>query len=296
MERVTLADGLEFSRIAYGMWRLADGSDLSPAHVRAKIDLCLDQGITTMDQADIYGGYTAEAVFGEVLKADPSLRNRIEIVTKADIVAPSERHAHAPVKYYDTSRAHLHAAVEHSLTNMGIDHVDLFLVHRPDPFMDHNETGAALDELVQSGKVRFVGVSNFRPFDIRLLRAATKAPLITNQIEISLANIAAFTNGDLAFHRMRGERVMAWSPLGGGTLMTEDTPLTRVMDAVAADNGVDRAAIAVAFVLAHPAGLLPVVGTNNLDRIAKISEATTVQLDRPTWFRLYEAALGHEVP
>ncbi|MEO9574518.1 MAG: aldo/keto reductase [Tateyamaria sp.] len=295
MERVQLTNNLTLSRIVYGMWRLGDDTDTSTAHVQAKIHACLDQGITTFDQADIYGGYVAEAILGQALKADSSLRAQMEIVTKCDIVAPVGRYENAPVKYYDTSRAHIMSSIDHSLRDMGIDHIDVLLIHRPDPFMDHHETGAALDEAVKSGKVGAVGVSNFRPYDWELLQSAMKTPLVTNQIEMSLGEINPFTNGDLAFHQRHGHHLMAWSPLGGGGLMSGTDKLHSVMDELAEANGVDRAAIAVAFLLAHPAKILPVMGTNNLDRIKRIGDATKVTLDRPTWFRLYEAALGHEV-
>lgn len=295
MERVALSDKLEFSRLIYGMWRLAEDSDTSAKHVEAKIQACLDQGITTFDQADIYGGYTAETVLGAALKANRSLAKQMEIVTKCDILVDAGRHSGTRVKHYDTSREHIHASVDASLSEMGIEHIDLLLVHRPDPFMDHHVTGAALDELVASGKVGSIGVSNFRPWDWELLQSAMKNQLVTNQIEISLKEIAPFTNGDLAFHQRHGHRLMAWSPLGGGDLMGGNSAVATVMDRLAAQTGVDRAAVAVAFLLAHPAGILPVLGTNNLSRIATISDALKVRLDRQAWFELYEAALGREV-
>ncbi|CAG0911464.1 unnamed protein product, partial [Cyprideis torosa] len=195
------------SRLVYGMWRLGDDSDTSPEHVRNKISACLDQGITTMDQADIYGGYEAEEVLGAAMT--PDIRNQIEIVTKCDIVAPVGRYANAKVKYYDTSRLHIMKSVDHSLRLMKIDHIDLLLIHRPDPLMDHHETGTALDELVQSGKVRAVGVSNFRPWDWDLLQSAMKTPLATNQIEMSLLCHQPFTNGDLAHLQKLGVPPMA---------------------------------------------------------------------------------------
>ncbi|WP_319545358.1 aldo/keto reductase family oxidoreductase [Ruegeria conchae] len=296
MQRVKLSDTLEMSRLVYGMWRLGDDSDTSTAHVEAKIQACLDQGITTFDQADIYGGYAAEAVLGNALRANPSLRQKMEIVTKCDIVAPMGRYADAKVKYYDTSRAHILKSVDTSLSEMAIDHIDLLLIHRPDPMMDHNETGAVLDEVVASGKVGAVGVSNFRPWDWSLLQSAMKTQLVTNQIEISLGEIGPFTNGDLAFHQQHGHPLMAWSPLGGGLLMAGNPPVGVVADEIAAEFGVDRAAVAVAFLLAHPANILPVLGTNNLGRIKRVSDALKVKLDRESWYRLYEAALGHEVP
>ena len=296
MERIELAEGLAFSRLVYGMWRLADDGDTSVKHVDAKINAALDQGITTFDQADIYGGYTAEAVMGTALKANPSLRQHMEIVSKCDIVIDAGRHSGARVKHYDTTAEHINASVDASLSEMGIDEIDVLLVHRPDPLMDHHVTGAALDALVDAGKVRAVGVSNFRPWDWNLLQSAMRHPLLTNQIELSLKHIQPFTNGDLAFHQQHGHVVMAWSPLGGGDLMTASNELTHRLDSIATRCGVDRAAVATAFLLAHPANITPVLGTNNLDRISAISAAETVQLDRQDWFFLYEAALGSEVP
>lgn len=296
MERIELAQGLSFSRLVYGMWRLADDSDTSVKHVDAKINAALDQGITTFDQADIYGGYTAEAVMGAAMMANPSLRQRMEIVSKCDIVIDAGRHSGTRVKHYNTTAAHINACVEASLAEMGINEIDVLLVHRPDPLMDHHETGAALDALVDAGKVRAVGASNFRPWDWNLLQSAMRHPLVTNQIELSLKQIAPFTNGDLAFHQQHGHVVMAWSPLGGGDLMTASNELTHRLDSIATRSGVDRAAVATAFLLAHPARITPVLGTNNLDRISAISAVETVQLDRQDWFSLYEAALGSEVP
>ncbi len=299
MERINLTPegdaDLELSRIIYGMWRLGD-DDQSTAHVRAKIDACLAQGITSFDQADIYGGYTAEALLGEALKGQSALRDKMEIITKCDIVAPAGKYASARVKHYDTSADHIRASVEASLSNMATDRIDLLLIHRPDPLMDHMETGAVLDELVSSGKVRAVGVSNFRPWDWTLLQSAMSAQLVTNQIELSLTAHDAFTNGDLAFLQERGIAPMAWSPLGGGSLFGNPTgDWAAVINRVAETSGCDGAAVAVSWLLKHPARILPVMGTNNLDRIAKLSDATRVGMDRETWFELYQAAMGREV-
>ncbi|RCL46116.1 MAG: oxidoreductase [Halieaceae bacterium] len=296
MERIELAQGLAFSRLVYGMWRLADDSDTSVKHVDAKISAALDQGITTFDQADIYGGYTAEAVMGTTLKANPSLRQQMEIVSKCDIVIDAGRHSGARVKHYDTTAEHINASVDASLSAMGIEEIDVLLIHRPDPLMDHHVTGAALDALVDAGKVRALGVSNFRPWDWNLLQSAMRHPLVANQIELSLKAISAFTNGDLAFHQQHDHLVMAWSPLGGGDLMTASGTLSQRLDAIAGRHRVDRAAVATAFLLAHPAKITPVLGTNNLERIAAICDAERVSLDRQDWFWLYEAALGGEVP
>ena len=296
MERITITEDLSFSRIVYGMWRLGDDTDTSPAHVQAKIEACLEQGITTMDQADIYGGYEAEEVLGNALRVAPALKDRIEIVTKCDIIAPAGRYAHAKVKYYDTTPAHITASVDHSLRLMGIDRIDTLLIHRPDPLMDHHATGAALDQLITSGKVRSVGVSNFKRHDWTLLQSAMQARLVTNQIEASLSAHHAFTNGDVAYLQEFGAPIMAWSPLGGGALMTGDGALQTALDQIATTQGVDKSAVAVAWLLAHPARIIPVMGTNNIARISTLSDALKVRMDRETWFTLYTAALGQEVP
>lgn len=296
MNRIDITPELSFSRIIYGMWRLSDDSDTSPAHVQAKIEACLEQGITTMDQADIYGGYEAEEVLGTALAAAPHLKDKIEIVTKCDIVAPAGRYSDARVKYYDTSAGHIRASIDHSLRLMQIDRIDTLLIHRPDPFMNHHETGAALDEAVSSGKVRTVGVSNFKLHDWTLLQSAMKTQLVTNQIELSLTAHDAFTNGNVAYLQERDIPIMAWSPLGGGNLMTETGATQDALDRVAKAQGVDRAAVATAWLLAHPARIMPVMGTNTISRIKSLSDALKVEMDRETWFELYTAALGKEVP
>jgi predicted oxidoreductase len=162
--------------------------------------------------------------------------------------------------------------------------------------MNHHETGAALDEVVAGGKVRSVGVSNFKLHDWTLLQSAMKTPLITNQIEVSLAAHESFTNGDVAYLQERNVPIMAWSPLGGGSMMTGTGAIQDALSKVAADNGCDNSAVAVAWLLAHPANVMPVMGTNNINRIKALSDALKVNMDRETWFELYTAALGTEVP
>ena len=299
MERVSLPGGIEFSRIVYGMWRIGDDADTSTKHIRAKIDACLDQGITTIDQADIYGGYTAEALLGDCLKENKGLREKLEIVSKCDIVAPVGRYADATVKHYDTSAKHISRSIDQSLSDLGTDYLDLLLIHRPDPLMDHNETGKALDDAVASGKVRAVGVSNFRPYDWSLLQSAMKTPLTTNQIELSLTCHEPFVNGDIASLQEKGIHPMAWSPLGGGALVSgrdeKKRKLYTLMVQIAQEHGVDVSAVAVAWLLRHPVGILPVMGTNTISRIKAFSQAIDLPMERERWFELYTAALGREV-
>jgi predicted oxidoreductase len=296
MERVRLGP-LECSRIVYGMWRLGDDEDSAPARVQAKIEACLAQGITTMDQADIYGGYTAEAMLGDALRGAPGLRDKLEIVTKCDIVAPVGRYADRRLKYYDTSAHHITASVEHSLKAMGIEAIDLLLLHRPDPLMHPEETGQALDTLVLAGKVRAVGVSNFRRHDWSLLQSSMETPLATNQIELSVLHHAPLTDGQVAWMQEASVPIMAWSPLAGGRLFgPEGMAVRAVLSRVGEAHGVGPEAVAIAWLLRHPARILPVMGTNRLSRIEALGDAFKLTLDRETWFEIYSAALGHEVP
>ena len=303
MQRVTLnqgsADPVQFSRLVYGMWRLAD-DNTSPKHVQAKIEFCLEQGITTFDQADIYGGYRSEMVLGEALKSAPQLRSQMEIVTKCGILLNTDAHLERRLKYYDTGAPHIEKSVDQSLANMNIDQIDCLLIHRPDPFMDHHETGAALDELVATGKVRSIGVSNFKPHDWNLLQSAMSNRLVTNQLEISVLEHQPFVNGDIAFHQQGNVPPMAWSPLGGGALFDatrSDTAEVRAcLERVATERCVGMDAVAIAWLLAHPANIMPVMGTNSLERIKKLSDATKIEIDRQTWFEIYVAAMGQDVP
>lgn len=297
MERLDLTPDLSLSRLVYGMWRLGDDADTSAGHVQAKIEACLEQGITSFDQADIYGGYTSEAILGTALKAAPSLRDKMEIVTKCGINLVSGAFPERRVKHYDTSAAHIAASVDRSLANMAIEQIDVLLIHRPDPFMDHHETGAALDAVIASGKVRAVGVSNFKPWDWNLLQSAMKNKLVTNQIELSLLETAPFINGDLAFLQQHAIAPMAWSPLAGGRLFDEKNKhLNDALSDIGRRFDVGADAVAIAWLIQHPAGIVPVLGTNNLSRIRRISDANKVEIDRETWFALYTKATGHEVP
>ena len=295
MERISLSADVSLSRIIYGMWRLGDDPDTSGGHIIAKIEACLEQGITSMDHADIYGGYTVEGLFGEATR-NKGLRDRMEIISKCGIVAPAGDYGTARLKHYNTSRQHITASVERSLRLLQTDRIDLLLIHRPDPFMDFDEAGQALDQVVSSGKVRAVGVSNFRPWDTALLQSRMKQPLVVNQIELSLQERQPFTNGDLSEIQRANMRAMAWSPLGGGALMREGGKLGEMLDRMASQQGVDRSAVAVAWLLAHPAGILPVMGTNSIARIKGLSRALRVKISREDWFELYTAAEGREVP
>jgi len=299
MERIELQTGLSLSRIIYGMWRLADDTDTSASHVQAKIEACLQQGIPSFAQADIYGDYACEKLLGAALKETPSLRDQMQIITKCDINLLSNHYPERRVKHYDTSAEHIKASVDASLKNMSIDRIDVLLLHRPDPLMDAVETANALDELIASGKIKSVGVSNYMHWDWTLLQSALQAKLVTNQIELSLLENQYFSDGTVAYLQERGIPPMAWSPLGGGRLFDESSKetaeLRKALAASASNHSVDIDAIAVAWLLRHPSRIMPVMGTNNLSRIEQLSKAFDVTMSREEWFELLQAANGVEV-
>lgn len=301
MKTISLPNSdLQLSRLVYGVWRLAEDNNCSSNHVRAKIDACLNQGITTFDHADIYGNYECEGVFGRAIQEDPSLRERMQLISKCDIALASDKYPDRKVKYYDTSAAYIQDRVENSLRHLHTDHLDLLLLHRPDPLMDPQETGPALDALIDTGKVRAVGVSNFRAPDWRLLQSCMEHSLVVNQIEMSVLERSAFTDGMLPEMQLDNLLPMAWSPLGGGRLFGDDDAAAMrvrpLLEEVAAshDHRVDLAAIA--WLLAHPAGIMPVLGTNNLERIRSLSGALDIKISRERWFEIWTAAAGEEVP
>ncbi len=303
MKRITLSNGVKLSAMAYGVWRLADAADTSVDANLARIDACLEQGITTFDHADIYGDYRCEALFGQAVKARPSLRAQIEIVTKTDIMLLSQAWPNTRVKHYDTTPAHVTASVDRSLKNIGVDVIDVLLIHRPDPLMDADALGACLDALINSGKVKAVGVSNFMPWDCDLLQSRMTNRLQTNQIELGLTHTAPFINGQVAHAQTYRMPLMAWSPLGGGRLISEAgqagsaaARLRTKLEALATESQVDITAVAISWLMHHPVKVMPVMGSNQLNRIKLFSQAIQVPIDRQTWFELYELANGHEVP
>lgn len=300
MQRVSLGDdGLSLSRLIYGVWRLADSPDQSINSVRAKIDICLQQGISSFDHADIYGDYECEKLFGRALKEQADLRDSIELISKCDIALMSEKFPSRRVKFYDTTQTYIQQSVEQSLKHLNTDHLDLLLIHRPDPLMDAAETGAALDQLIASGKVKQVGVSNFRVWDWRLLQAHMANKLAVNQIEMSLLHTEPFTEGTISAMQLDQVKPMAWSPLGGGALFDSSDAAKRlnpIFTRIKIEQGYSSDIVALAWLLAHPAGIMPVVGTNNIERLGKISQALELSIDRETWFELMTAATGHEVP
>lgn len=297
IQRMTLApQGPEFSRFVMGYWRLMEWN-FSSQQLASFIESHLDLGVTTVDHADIYGGYQCEAAFGEALKLAPHLRARMEIVTKCGI-ATTAKPEHV-IGHYITDRDHIIRSAEQSLTNLATDYLDLLLIHRPDPLMDADEIAEAFLHLHQSGKVRHFGVSNFTPMQFALLQSRLPFTLATNQVEISPVHQPLLLDGTLDQLQQLRIRPMAWSCLGGGRLFNDLSfqPLRDELTQIAQELGADNIEqVVYAWVLRLPSQPLPIIGSGKIERVRSALGALNLQLTRQQWFRIRKAALGYDVP
>lgn len=299
MKRIQMADDLHFSQIIHGHWRLAEW-DLSAEGLLHLIEQCLEAGITTFDHADIYGNYMCEEIFGQALALKPSLRKEIQIVTKCGIKLVSENRPHHKQKSYDTSKEHIISSAENSLQKLTTDYIDVLLIHRPDPFMDPSETAEAFHHLNKQGKVRHFGVSNFTPRQMEMLQHEYNGPLVTNQIELSVLHEEPFFDGTINYLQKEKIKPMAWSPLAGGRLFkgeSEKSLRTRnALEKVAQETGASSIdEVAYAWLLAHPAGVMPIVGSGQMNRIQSAINATKITLSREQWFYILQESMGKEV-
>lgn len=297
VQRITLApQGPEFSRFVMGYWRLMDWN-MSAQQLVSFIEQHLDLGITTVDHADIYGGYQCESAFGEAMKLSPALRQRMEIVTKCGI-ATTAKPEHA-LGHYITDRDHIISSAEQSLTNLATDYLDLLLIHRPDPLMDADEVAEAFLALHQSGKVRHFGVSNFTPAQFALLQSRLPFTLATNQVEISPVYQPLLLDGTLDQLQQLRIRPMAWSCLGGGRLFNDESfqPLRDELAQVAQElNAETIEQVVYAWILRLPSQPLPIIGSGKIERVRSAQAAEQLQMTRQQWFRIRKAALGYDVP
>jgi predicted oxidoreductase len=286
--------GPSISRIVAGVWRMAQWG-FTTQQTLAWIEHCLGLGITSFDHADIYGKFTCEAQFGDALARKPSLRAQMQIITKCGIRPHGSGQPPARVKHYDSSAAYVQASVERSLRALRCEAIDVSLLHRPDPLMDADALAHTFNTLHAAGKVRFFGVSNHTPAQIDLLQSRCTAPLVTNQIEISLRQLQPLQDGMLEHAQQHRMRPMAWSPLAGGQLLREDF-LSHLLREITHELGLHTPEqTALAWLMAHPAGIVPVVGSSQPQRLAQAAAAVQVQMGREDWFRLWSAALGREV-
>ena len=253
----------------------------------------LDLGITTFDHADIYGDHSNEERFGQVLRQDPTLRQRMELVTKCGIKFPSTRRPATRLKHYDTSAAHIRWSVENSLAMFGTDRIDVLLIHRPDPLTDPDEVAEVVGALRKEGKVLHFGVSNFTPSQFRMLQSRLPFPIVTNQIEISLMRLDPLFNGELATLMEFRVSPMAWSPLGGGKIMNAEE---REFFSMAARYNATYSQLALAWLLKHPAAIFPIAGTTRPDRLAEAARSMEIPLDRQDWFEILKWVMKKEMP
>ena len=285
------------SPVVAGCWRLAEWGWSAPERLRW-IEQCLERGVTAFDHADIYGGYRVEALFGEALALAPHLRARLQLVSKCGIrLVDAARPAHR-VKSYDTSAAHIVASVDSSLRALRTDHLDLLLIHRPDPLMRPGEIADAVARLKAAGKILDFGVSNFTMSQFAMLNQWV--PLATNQIELSPLHRAPLHDGTLDQMLALDLRPMIWSPLAGGRLFSGQEPdalrVRAVLEAVAQRHGVAPATVAYAWLLRHPSGPRPIVGSRRLEALDEALAAQALTLDAETWHEIWSAGAGVEVP
>lgn len=296
------------SRLAYGCWRIADPGDQSTGRGgRAALVAAYEAGYTWFDGADIYGGGKSEEILGQTLREVSGMRERILITSKCGVRPAGTPDPGCPQRW-DFSPEYIVKSCEGSLRRLGVETIDLYLLHRPDYLGAPHEIAGAFAQLYDAGKVRCFGVSNFRPSLVSALQAACPFPLVVNQVEISLAQRAALEDGTLDQCLEKQMTPMAWSPLGGGLLgggaksllpgqrgyKTDDVVV--ILDAIAKTRGVSRTVVAYAWLLRHPSRMVPIVGTTNPERIREAVRATECELTREEWYRLFIAAQGEPLP
>jgi predicted oxidoreductase len=283
------------SPVVAGVWRMADWRMDTSARLRW-IEQCLELGLTTFDHADIYGDYSVERMFGDALATAPSLRARMQLVSKCGIKLVSHARPSHHVKSYDTSHAHVVASVDESLRALRTDHLDLLLIHRPDLLLDPAALAETFRTLRSAGKVRHFGVSNFTPSQFAMLHA--EIPLVTNQVELHPLQRHVLHDGTLDQAIALRLRPMIWSPLAGGRLLTDQSAdavrVRGTLEDIGRSRGVPAATVAFAWVLMHPARPHPITGSGRVDALREAVAALDVQLTRDEWYRIWEA--GHGAP
>jgi predicted oxidoreductase len=301
MKRIKLTThGPEFSRMVYGTWRLLDTKSTSQ-EINRRLHACLDLGITTIDTAEIYGLYEVEQLLGSALALSPGLRDKFELVTKAGIYVPCPRHPERRTAHYNATGLRLIKSLEKSLRLLGTDHVESFLVHRPDWLTRADDTAAGLNELLRTGKIRAAGASNYSASQFDLLNSQMEQPLVTNQVEFHLLHPEPINDG--TFHQCEklGVPPMAWSPLAGGRIFDPSNPAAPRLAAAAKTmssryNDATLEQLAYAWILAHPCHPLPIIGTNKLERLQSAVQADAIVMEREDWYALWEAAQGRKIP
>ncbi|MEX0944568.1 MAG: aldo/keto reductase [Balneolaceae bacterium] len=291
--------GPEFSSLALGFWRLHEW-EMSTTELIDYIDFALELGITTFDHADIYGSYGNEELFGKALKERPDLRGSMEIVSKCGICLTTDNRPQHQIQHYNTTPGYIRKAVDRSLQKLNTDYLDLLLIHRPDPMMNAAEIADIFSELVDVGKVKHVGVSNFTPSQFDLLQSKLNIPLVTNQVECSLLHLDPIYDGTFDQAQKMGWSPMLWSPFAGGQLFTGESErairVRTICDDLSIKYDVTPDKIALAWLFHLPSKPQAVVGTGKNERLQSAIESLDIEFDRQDWYQLLEASNGHPVP
>ncbi|MBE0361969.1 hypothetical protein PULV_a3627 [Pseudoalteromonas ulvae UL12] len=287
--------------LVLGFWRLL-AWQLTPQQCLSFLHKSIELGVTWTDHADIYGGHQCEAQLGEALKLEPSVRDKIKIITKCGIRPASQFELRkGQVNHYDSSASHIINCAQQSLRHFQTDRLDVLLIHRPDYLMCADEMAEAFQQLAKNGDVLQFGVSNFTPSQVELLQSRLDFPLIANQIEFSPYEMKALDDGSLDQCQRLNIKPMCWSPLAGGRLFNEQTEkairlratLTQIADELGV-QGIDQ--VVYTWLLTHPSRPAVVLGTGNIDRVASAVDSRQLSLTREQWYRIWQASTGHSVP
>lgn len=297
------SSGVQSSRLVYGCMRIAGDN----THSRCKqgkqaVRAAIEHGYTLFDHADIYAGGLSERLFSEVLQETPTLRQQILIASKCGIRCEGEPDKQAPARY-DFSKRHIIDSVEGSLRRLNVEYLDFLLLHRPDYLFLADEVADALLQLKNAGKVRHFGVSNFKPSQLSLLQSRCPFELVVNQVEINIHNISAFTDGTLDQCQQQGITPQAWCPLAtvaypawGNTFSPQDEERILAELSDQADRyGVENWVLMLAWLLKHPAGIMPIIGSTTVARIQMATQALQINYSREDWYRLLQARNGRPV-
>ncbi len=277
--------------MTWGIW----GKNLDQNQMIATMQCCLENGISTFDHADIYGGYTTEAAFGKAFSASKINRETIQLISKCGIQYTAENRNNT-IKHYDYSKSYIIWSAEQSLRNLQTDYLDILLLHRPSPLMQADEIAEAVQTLKKEGKIKDFGVSNFTPSQTDLIQS--KTTINYNQIQFSVTDLDAMLNGSLDHMQLHAIQPMAWNPLGS-VFKNEDEKSKRVAiqgKVLAEKYEVSLDVILLAWIIKHPSGIIPVCGTTDPKRISQLMQATSITLDLEDWFSLWVASTGEKVP
>lgn len=295
--RVSLSNiGPEVSKVVAGLWRIGDW-DMTPQKRLAFVEQCIELGVTTFDQADIYGNYCAEGIFGEALALAPAIRDKIQIISKCGIKLTSDNRPAHKLKYYDTDSSHLISSVDRSLQDMNIDYLDMLLVHRPDPLMCFSDLAYTFSKLKNDGKVRSFGVSNFTRHQFEVLNE--KFPLVTNQVEFSPLHLNPMLDSTFDGLQAMNIHPMIWSALAGGQLFNSELEsvarIGAAISSVADELETSFSSVIYAWIFRLPSRPIVLTGSGRIRVISEAVDATNIVLSREQWFKILAAVQGKEV-